>query len=122
MKKYLAGRFVFSKEINCSYYTDDFENFFYEDDKEVSEEDLKEWAVTLNSPWTDDCVCYQITRYTPKSESEPLLWKCEYSVVGYDGITATVIGYGYTESFALGGCLKLFSHLQEKYNPEDDSF
>ena len=54
-------------------------------------------------------------------ENEPI-WRCEYSIVGYDCISASVLGYGYTEVEALKDCKLHFRMLQNKYNPEDEYF
>ena len=126
MKKYKAGTFLFNKENNFEYYTDNFETFFKSDDTELTTEDLEEWAVTLNSPWSQADEEYLITlncknAYTPMDENEPI-WRCEYTIVGYDCITATVFGYGSTDMEALEECKKHFQWLQNKYNPENESF
>lgn len=54
-------------------------------------------------------------------ENEPI-WKCKYYVIGYDGIFASVFGYGDTEVEALKDCKTHFKMLQDKYNPDDVSF
>ena len=128
MKKYKAGNFCFDAENNYDYYTDDFETFYElceNDDIELSEEDLENWAVWLNSPWSQDHEKYIIElnckdAYTPMDKNEPK-WKCEYFIVGYDGISAAVFGYGNTETEALAECKKHFQMLQNKYNPKGDS-
>jgi Sec7-like guanine-nucleotide exchange factor len=126
MKKYKAGWFYFNKENEFDYYTDDFETFYKDNDEKLSNEDLEEWAVTINSPWSQVHETYEIklnckNAYTEMDENEPI-WKCEYYVTGYDGISASVFGYGYTEVEALKDCKIHFRMLQNKYNPEDDSF
>lgn len=124
MKKYLAGSFCFTEDIK--YYTNDFVIFYTEDNKELDIEDLKEWAVWINSPWSQVNEKYEIKcncrdAYTQIDENEPI-WKCEYSIVGYDGISASVIGYGNTVFEALKSCKENFQMLQEKYNTENESF
>lgn len=126
MKKYKAGRFYFNKENDFSYYTDNFETFYKENDEELTNEDLEEWAITINSPWSQADEKYLIAvncknAYTPLDENEPI-WRCEYSIVGYDCISASVFGYGNTEAEALADCQNHFKMLQSKYNPEDESF
>lgn len=124
MKRYKAGCFFFVEEIN--YYTDDFLKFYKENDEELTKEDLEEWAVWINSPWSQAHESYKITcnckdAYTQMDENEPV-WKCEYSIVGYEGISASVLGYGDSEVEALGECVNHFKELQKKYNKEDESF
>lgn len=126
MKKYKAGWLYVNKENEFDYYTDDFETFYKDNDEELSNEDLNEWAVCANSPWSQAHETYEIKvnckdAYTEMDENEPI-WKCEYYVIGYDGISASVFGYGYTEIEALEDCKNHFQMLQDKYNPEDDSF
>lgn len=126
MKKYKAGWFWFNKENEFNYYTDDFETFYKDNDEELSKEDLEEWAVCVNSPWSQTHETYEIKlnckdAYTEMDENEPA-WKCEYYVTGYSGISASVFGYGYTEVEALKDCKLHFRMLQNKYNPEDECF
>lgn len=126
MKKHKAGGFYFNKENNFEYYTDDFETFYKENDEELTSEDLEEWAVTINSPWSQADEKYEITvncknAYTPMDESEPI-WRCKYYTIGYECISAYVFGYGNTEVEALEDCKNHFNMLQNKYNPEDESF
>jgi hypothetical protein len=125
MKKYIAGTIDIFKD-SAKYYTDDFESFYKESDEALSNEDLVEWAVCINSPWSQADEKYVIelnckNAYTPMDENEPI-WRCEYYVVGYDCITTSVFGYGNTEAEALEACRKHFQLLQCKYNPEDESF
>ena len=126
MKKYKAGWLWLNKENEFNYYTDDFETFYKDNDEELSEKDLEEWAVCVNSPWSQAHGTYEITlnckdAYTKMDENEPT-WKCEYYVTGYDGISASVFGYGYIEVEALKDCKLHFRMLQNKYNPEDECF
>ena len=123
MKKYKAGSFYFDKEEN--YYTDNFETFYKENDEVLNNEDLEQWAVWINSPWSQAHESYERRcnckdAYTQMDENEPI-WKCEYSIVGYDGISASVFGYGNTEAEALESCMKHFQMLQDKYNTENES-
>ena len=98
MKKYKAGIFDYIEEE--IYYTDDFITFYDENDEVLSEENLKYWSEWINSPWSQDHEKYEIRlnckdAYTPMDESKPR-WVCEYYIIGYDGITASVFGYGNT--------------------------
>lgn len=111
MKKYKAGSFCFNKENNI-YYTDDFSNFYKENDKSLTKDDLEEWAIWTNSPWSQAHEKYEIKcnckdAYTQMDENDPV-WKCVYSIIGYDGISASVIGYGNTEVVALESCKEHF--------------
>lgn len=83
---------------------------------------LYNWAVLLNSPWSQDLFGFDISlncedSFTEIKESEPK-WKCEYFSIGYDGITAYCIGYGNTEIEALTDCKNLLETIQKQYNPE----
>lgn len=122
----LAG----SLEINSEekYYTTDF-NEFYKDEEmaqELTEEELNRLAVCLNSPWSQshekwiiECNC--VDAYTLVDENEPT-FRCSYKVVGCDGITSSVIGYGGTQQEALQECIAHFEYLQNEYNKEGESF
>lgn len=58
--------------------------------------------------------------YTAMKPSDPI-WKCVYEIIGYDGITSTVIGYGQTEEEALIRCKELFAYLQSNYKKENEA-
>lgn len=121
MKKCKAGSFYVYEEIN--YYTDDFVTFYKENDDELSKDDIEIWSKWINSPWFQDHEQYIIdvnckNAYTPMDENDPI-WRCEYSIVGYDMITASVFGYGNTEVEALEDCKNHFQMLQDKYNPNN---
>lgn len=123
MKKYRAGNFSFCEE--ADYYTDDFIEFYKENGEELSDGDLKDWAIWLNSPWSQAHESYKIScnckdAYTQIGDDEPA-WRCEYSILGYEGLSASVLGYGFTELEALKECMKHFKELQEKYNVENES-
>jgi len=123
MKKYKAGSFSFNKEI--VYYTDDFINFYKENNEKITKKEVEEWAILLNSPWSQVHEKYEIKcnckdAYTQMDENDPV-WKCVYSIIGYDGISASVIGYGNTEVVALESCKEHFQMLQEKYNIDNES-
>lgn len=123
MKKYKAGSFCFDKK--NVYYTDDFVSFYNENDEELTKEDMEEWSVWINSPWSQAHEKYEIKcnckdAYTQMNENDPV-WKCEYSIVGYDGISASVIGYGNTEIESLENCKEHFQMLQKIYNTGNES-
>lgn len=127
MKKYIAGTFGFNlKHIpNILYYTDDFEVFYNAKDRELSTEDLKEWALCLNSPWSQIHKSYTITcncdsAYIHADFNKPL-WRCEYTVMVYNEMTVSIFGYGDTETEALRNCKNLFKMLQNKYNATNES-
>lgn len=107
------------------YYDTDKKQFLYPDGTECSKRDLYELAVWINSPWSQDTMKYGIKinckdGYTEIEKGVPV-WKCKYTITGYEGVSATIIGYGDTEEDALKDCKDLFSKLQKEYNPEDDS-
>ena len=107
------------------YYTDDFIKFCDEKDNELSIDDLSNWAIWINSPWSQvheryKIVCNCESAYVEMDKNE-LTWKCEYFIIGYDGICAIVVGYGNTEVEALEECKKHFDYLQENYNKENKS-
>lgn len=122
--KYKAGSFLYHEEEK--YYTEDFATFYKENNEMLKGEDLEYWSVWLNSPWSQAHEKYIIScnckdAYTEMDKEEPI-WKCEYSVVGYDGISTTILGYGNTEIAALEECKMHFQILQELYNPNKESF
>ena len=102
---------------------------FYQDKegtKTVNIKNLENWAVVLNSPWSQAHESYTIgfnckDAYTEMNMSEPI-WRCTYTVIGYEGICGIVIGYGNTEEEALEDCKSLFKYLQENFNKDDESF
>lgn len=105
-------------------YFADGERFCDEAGNTLSEEQMQEWALWLNSPWSFAHFHYDVCYNCKDAYSRPdekLKWRCELTVIGYDGITATLIAYGDTSNDALSNCVKLFDRLQKKYNPEDKS-
>lgn len=101
---------------------------FYSDEAgtvPVPVSDLEIWAVLINSPWSQaderyEIKCNCINAYIPMDKEEPT-WKCTYSIMGYDCLTAEVIGYGDTEEEALNDCKQLFVYLQEHYNADGEN-
>ena len=97
-----------------SYYSDDFVNFFYENGKKLSEDDLNYWAVCLNSPW-DYYMKGYITKLNKldKTRNE---WMTIYQVIGYEGITSEIYGYGDDPTSSLDNCIYNLYLIQEIYN------
>lgn len=108
-----------------NYFTKDNKNFFFDDkgQKPLNKEDLENWALVLNSPWSGNNLKYE-TKMNPNYEidGEDKTWKTTYSIVGYDSIRAEVIGYGKDEKESLENCINLFKYLQETYNKDDECF
>lgn len=112
--------------------TDDYKEFFIlnkgNEQLEValmSEKQMKQWALLLNSPWSQTCFSYEIelnceNSYTEIDEDDPK-WRCIYSTVGYAGIEASCIGYGDTEEEALKNCKMFLERLQKEYNADGDA-
>lgn len=122
----LAGSLEIVKKEN--YYTNDFTKFYKDIEmvQELAGEDLNKWAVCLNSLWSQshekwivECNC--VNAYTPMDENKPT-FRCIYEVVGCDGITSGVIGYGNTQQEALQECIARFEYLQNEYNKENKNF
>lgn len=108
------------------------ENFFFKDNayydeksELLSEDAMKEWALWLNSPWSYDHAKFVVeanceNAYSGIKKGEPV-WRCVYTCVGYDAVTATLIGYGNTPDAAFFNCMSELKSIQEKYNPNDDA-
>ena len=105
-------------------YTSDMETFTDKDGREILQECLFEWALWLNSPWSDSCVQYVVEMNTNNTgmliDGEPA-WRCKYSSVGYDACTGIIYGYGRTADEAKENCNKNLAVVQAKFNPEDES-
>lgn len=126
MGKYRAGYVHYMGETSIDAYTDDFKTFVDEEGNPLDGEDLECWAVTANSPWSQAHERYTIKcnckdAYTEMDKND-FVWKCKYSIIGYDMIEAAVYGYGNTEGEALSECIKHFKEIQEMFNKEDESF
>ena len=109
------------------YFSEDGISFFFDKEKQkpLSIKHIENWAVMINSPWSQSDESYEIKvnckdGYTKMDPNDPV-WVCEYSIVGYDCLTASVLGYGNTPQEALSNCTDLFSSLQREYNKEDKS-
>lgn len=110
---------------NVKVYTDDMK-YFTDGKEELTNDDMEAYAVFLNSPWSQANEKYVIElnckdAYTAMNESDPV-FRCYYQVVGYEACLSTIYGYGNTEMEALENCINNFKYIQEKYNPEDESF
>ena len=132
----LIGRFFDTIEWTNYYVNilDDKKEFYYrpannkddyemeiniEDDrlKHSSAEEMSNFALCLNSPWSLTTFNYHI-KFNEKLSS----WICVYSVVGCEGIYTECYGYGITPSDTLNDCSEMFSLLQTKYNPRNEAF
>lgn len=124
MKKYIAGSFQIEEEE--IYYTDDFITFYDKNDVEIGTDTLEDWAVCLNSPWSVANERYVVEFNTTNTcvdmSKDGFLYRCIYVVVGYDGITTEIFGYGNDAEEALTNCIVNFNKVQAKYNPNDESF
>ena len=93
------------------------------DDKDSMQWDdkaLYHLALCANSPWSDDEMIYSI--YSSELPEGLFEWVCRKKIVGYEGITSMIYGYGQTEQEALEDCIKYFNDIQSKYNKDDDYF
>lgn len=95
MKKYLAGYYYDPHEDKeHKYYTDDYKNFYDENDKLLKNDILNQLSIWINSPWSLTCEQYEIKynckNYSDIPEGEPE-WVCSYYVIGYDGITTMIM-------------------------------
>lgn len=116
-----VGYFYDYGEIKEKYYSDNFIDFYKDENKKekLNNKELENWAVWLNSPWSYTTESYTISFNCEEFQSPPKndkRYKCEYWVIGYDGIESLLIGYGRTEICALNDCLKKMKYLQDKYN------
>ena len=121
----IRGKVVIDANHQFEYSSENGTDFKDSKGTELTKEDLEEWALILNSPWSQTNETYTIEvnckdSYTKMEEGTPI-WRCIYKVVGYEYITATCIGYGNTEEEALMECKNLFKYLQKQYNPNNES-
>lgn len=124
MKNYLAGYYYDPHEDKeHKYYTDDYKNFYDENDKLLKNDILNQWSIWINSPWSLTCEQYEIKynckNYSDIPEGEPE-WVCSYYVIGYDGITTMIRQYGNTPEESLEKTKAFFQYLQKSYNIEDE--
>lgn len=115
------------REIGCywiddyeenSIYSDDFVHFFDKEMQEIKREEMEKYAIILNSPWSDIEMKYE----TKENKCDGAKWKTEYSVIGYDCITASICGYGNTPQESMDDCVKHFEYIQKTYNPKNIRF
>ena len=115
------------REIGCywiddyeenSIQSDDFVHFFDKEMQEIKREEIEKYAIILNSPWSDIEMKYE----TKANKFDGTKWKTEYSVIGYDCITASICGYGNTPQGSMDDCVKLFEYIQKTYNPKNIRF
>lgn len=83
----------------------------------VSEDELYNYSLCLNSPWSITNMIFKII-YDNTFNS----WKCTYSVLGCEGVYTEIYGYGITPDDAFNDCNERYSLFQTKYNPNDESF
>lgn len=107
------------------YSSSDFSGFYNKEDERYTNKHVESLATFINSPWSQDDESYLIKvnckdAYTEMNPEDPK-WKCEYTIIGYDGITTIIFGYGNTEEEALADCKRLFKLLQKNYNKENVS-
>ena len=121
-----VGYFGYEENETNKIYTNDYETFFNKEGEILGKEKLEQWALCLNSPWSQTCETLRIQcnckdAYTPMKDSNPT-FVCEKTIIGYEGITSTLLAYGFTEEEALQNCITIFKELQKKYNCDNDSF
>lgn len=121
----IAGVFDYHGEAK-NYYTDDFTSFYNKNRVKLSDDTLNEWAICLNSPWSQTEMEYKTelnceSAYTKMKETEPK-WRTIYTVRSYDFFISEIYGYGDTPQESLENCISNFTHFQEKYNPENKYF
>lgn len=121
----IAGVFDYHGETK-NYYTDDFNSFYNKNRVKLSDDTLSEWAICLNSPWSQTEMEYKTelnceSAYTKMKETEPK-WRTIYTVRSYDFFISEIYGYGNTPQELLENCISNFTHFQEKYNPENKYF
>lgn len=120
MDKMYVGSYWCGAE-ETPYYTNDWKEIYHSNGEIVSDEELHEQTVWLNSPWSKSCITYDIRRVLDdeREKTNSPEWKCECEVIGYDFITTSLVGYGDTPSGALESTAELFAWLQETYNKEN---
>lgn len=83
----------------------------------VSEDELYNYSLCLNSPWSIANMIFKIIY-----DNTLNCWKCTYSVLGCEGVYTEIYGYGITPDNAFNDCNERYSLFQAKYNPNDESF
>lgn len=102
------------------YYSGNLVDFFYVNGEKLSEDDLNYWTICLNSPWNYFAEEY-ITKLNKldKTRNE---WITIYQVIGYEGITSEIYGYGDDPASALDNCIYNLCLIQETYNKTREKF
>ena len=99
---------------------DDEITFVRENGEAFDKEELEGWAMLLNSPWSYINDKFTIQANIGKDfqlvKGEPE-YICTREVVGYDGMTATCVGYGRLPDNALAECILLWDSIQIRFNP-----
>ena len=83
----------------------------------VSEDELYNYSLCLNSPWSITNMIFKIIY-----DNTLNCWKCTYSVLGCEGVYTEIYGYGITPDNAFNDCNERYSLFQAKYNPDDEAF
>ena len=115
----IAGMYDVEDEVY--YYTNNFVDFYDKNKNKIPEEELKEWAMFLNSPWREKGEKY-VTRRTNIIWGEEHLWETCYRVMSRDFGCSSILGYGDTPRESFENCVSNFAKVQEKYNPEGKQF
>ena len=99
---------------------DNFSVVYPKSTKDLSfNETMENWAVILNSPWAEHDIEYNITKnaYFKTEFVGCPEYICEYSIIAYEHMFASIIGYGDTPEEALTDCKTSFDYVQGLYNP-----
>ena len=104
--------------------TIDYERFTMCYCKNNNNETMENWAVILNSPWAEHDIEYNITKnaYFKTEFVGCPEYICEYSIIAYEHMFASVFGYGNTPEEALTDCKTTFDYVQGLYNPNGQKF
>lgn len=126
----LIGRFFDTIEWTNYYIENNNDNIFFKASDEndtntlindilslVSEDELYNYSLCLNSPWSITNMIFKIIY-----DNTLNCWKCTYSVLGCEGVYTEIYGYGITPDNAFNDCNERYSLFQAKYNPNDESF
>lgn len=134
MKKNSNGRYIvanisglrnspvktnFSEETNdVNFYSLSWHRFFSDNDSQYEDKYINSLAILINSPWSHVNQLFIIVPDTDENQQTILGWQCTYQVIGYDGISTTIYGYGKSEEEAMKNCKDFFKYLQANYNKE----
>lgn len=103
-------------------YSDNFAEFYIDENSEklLNQDELEQWSIWLKSSWIKDDEIY-VTEFNKSSKENEQKYRTYYQVIGYEGITAVVYGYGNTPQESLQDCMNHFEYLQKEYNKENES-